>query len=77
MSRCAGRRIPQSLPSAEVLSGEITCSKTCLRTEPGLPALLPLSSRNTMKFWLRLKQLVSWFQNEVAFSIPKKDTYIF
>ena len=47
MERChqcvRGWRIRESLQSAEVLSGEITCTKTCLRTEPGLPALLPLS----------------------------------
>ena len=45
-----GWRIPQSLQWAQVLSGQIPCTKTFLRTEPGLPALLPLSSRNTMKF---------------------------
>ena len=52
VERCQGVRgwrIPQSLQSAEVLSGEIPCTKTCLRTEPGLPALLPLSAMYTMK----------------------------
>ena len=44
-----GWRIRESLQSAEVLSGEIPCTKTCLRTEPGLPALLPLSAMYTMK----------------------------
>ena len=39
-----GWRIPQSLQAAEVLSGKIPCTKTCLRTEPGLPALLLLSA---------------------------------
>ena len=81
MERCCqdvrGWRIPQSLQSVEVLSGEIPSTKTCLRTELGLPTLLPLSAMHTMKFWLRLKQPVSWFQSEVAFTIPKKDTCIF
>ena len=72
-----GWRIPQSLQSVEVLSGQIPSTKTCRRTELGLPALLPLSTMYTMKFWLRLKQSVSWFQSEEAFTIPKKDTYIF
>ena len=45
-----GWRIPQSLQSVEVLSGEIPSTKTCLRTELGLPALLPLSTIYTMKF---------------------------
>ena len=40
---------------------------------PSLPALLPLSAMYKMKIWLRLKQPVSWFQNEVAFTISKKD----
>ena len=31
-----GWRIPLSLQSAEVLSSEITCTKSCLRIEPGL-----------------------------------------
>ena len=72
-----GWRIPQTLQSAEVLSGEIPGTKPCVRTEPGLPALIPLSAMYTMKFWFRLKQPVSWFQNEVAFTILKKDRYIF
>ena len=72
-----GLRIPQSLQSAEVLSVEIPCTKTCPRTEPGQPALLPLSAMFTMKFCSRLKQPVSWFQSEVAFTILKKDRYIF
>ena len=72
-----GWRIPESLQSAEVLSGQIPCTKTCLRTEPGLPALLLLSAMYTMKFWFRLKQPVSWLQSDVAFTIPKKDGYIF
>ena len=63
--------------SAEVLSGKIPCAKTCLRTELGLPALLPLSAMNTTKFWLRRKQPVSWFQSEVVFTILKKVRYIF
>ena len=62
-------RIQRSLQSAEVLSGEIPCTKTCLRTELGLPALLPLSAMYTMKFWLRLNQRVNWFQSEVALTI--------
>ena len=33
--------------------------------------------RYTMKFWVRLKQPVSWFQSEVAFTILKRDKYIF
>ena len=81
MERCCqgvrGRRIPQTLQSAEVLSPEILCTKTCVRTEPGLPALLPLSAMYSVKFWLRLKQPVSFFQNEVAFTILKKERYIF
>ena len=79
-SRCQGVRgwrIPQTLQSAEVLSPEIPCTKTCVRTEPGLPALPPLSAMYSMKFWLRLKQPVSFFQNEVAFTILKKERYIF
>ena len=72
-----GWRIPQSLQSAEVLSVEIPCTKTCLRTEPGLPALLLLSLMYTMQFWLRLNQPVSWSLNEVAFTIPEKDRYNF
>ena len=72
-----GFRITQSLQAAEVLSGKIPCTKTCLRTELGLPALLPLSAMYNMKFWLRLKQPVSWFQSEVAFTILKDDRYIF
>ena len=44
---------------------------------PSLPLLLPLSAMYTMKFCLRLKQPVSWFQSEVAFTILKKDRYIF
>ena len=72
-----GCRIPQSLQSAEVLSGQIPCTKTCLRTELGLPALLPLSAMYTMKFWLRLKQPVSWLQSEVAFTIRKEDRCLF
>ena len=71
-----GWRIPESQQSAEVLSGEILSTKTCLRTEPGLPALLPLSAMYTMKFWLRPKQPVSWFQSEVSEVIPKKYRYI-
>ena len=31
----------------------------------------------TMKFWLRLKQLQSWSQNEETFAISKKDRYMF
>ena len=46
MERCCqgvrGWRIQRLLQSAEVLSGKITCTKTCL--ELGLPALLPLSA---------------------------------
>ena len=72
-----GWRIPESLQSAEVLSGQIPCTKTCLRTEPGLLALLLLSTMYTMEFCVRLKQLVSWFQSEVAFTILKKDRNIF
>ena len=49
-----GWRIPQSLQSAEKLSGEIPSTKICLRTDLGLPALLPLSAMCTMKFCLRL-----------------------
>ena len=45
-----GWRIPQWLQSAQVLSGEIASTKSCLRTELGLPAHLPLSAMNTMKF---------------------------
>ena len=56
-----GWRIPKWLQSAEKLSGKIPITKICLRTEPGLPALLPLSAMCTMKFCLRLKQPVSWF----------------
>ena len=56
---------------------KIPCTKTCVRTESGLPALLPLSAMYTMKFWLRLKQLQSWSQNEVALAILKKDRYMF
>ena len=63
-------RIPKSLQWAKVLSGHIPSTKTCLRTEPGLPALLPLSAMYTMKFCLRPNQPVSWFQSEVAFTIP-------
>ena len=71
------RRIQRSLQSAEVLSGEMPSTKICLRTELGLSALLPLSAMYTMKFWLRLRQPVSWFQNEVAFTIllRKRGTY--
>ena len=67
-----GWRIRESLQSAEVLSGEITCTKTCLRTELGLPALLPLPAMFTMKFWFRLKQPVSCFQSEVTFTNLRK-----
>ena len=81
MERCCqdvrGWRIPQSLQSVEVLSGECPSTKTCLWSELGLPALLLLSAMYIMKFCVRLKQLVSWFQSEVAITIPKKDTYIF
>ena len=31
----------------------------------------------TMKFWLRLKQLQSWSQNEEALVILNKDRYMF
>ena len=72
-----GWRIPQSLQSAEVLSGHIPSTKTCRRTELGLPALLPLSAMNTIKFRLGLKQPVSWLQSELAFTILKKDRYIY
>ena len=48
-------KIPQSLQSAEVLSGQIPCTKACPRTELGLPALLPLSAMYTMKFWFNFK----------------------
>ena len=65
------------LQSAEVLSGQIPSTKTCLRTELGLPALLRLFAMYTMKFWLRLKQPVSWLQSELAFTILKKDRYIY
>ena len=47
-----GWRIPKSLQWAKVLSGQIPCTKTCLRTEPGPPALLLLTAMYTMKFWL-------------------------
>ena len=81
MERCCqgvrGWRIQRSLQSVEVLSGEVPCTKRCLRTEPGLPALLPLSAMYTMQFRLRLKQPLSWSLNEVAFTILKKDRYIF
>ena len=72
-----GWRIQRSLQSAEVLTGQTPCAKTCLRTEPGLPALLPLPAMYTMKFWVRLKQPVSWFQSEAAFTTLKKDRYLF
>ena len=72
-----GWRIPQSLQSAEVLSGQIPCTKTYPRTELGLPALLPLSAINTIKFRLGVKQQVSWLQSELAFTILKKDRYIY
>ena len=58
-----GWRIPQSLQSAEVFSGEIPCTKACLQSEPVLAALLLLSAMYTMKFWLRLKQPVRCFQS--------------
>ena len=45
-----GWRIQWSLQSVEVLSGEIPCTKRCLRTELGVLALLPLSAMYTMKF---------------------------
>ena len=43
------------------------------------PNLFFTTVRNvcTMKFWLRLKQLQSWSQNEVALAILKKDRYMF
>ena len=51
----------------------LTCylARSHVRTKAGLPALLLLSAMCTMKFWLRLKQPVSWFQSEVAFTILK------
>ena len=74
LSRCAGLENSKvATVGGSVIWTDIPCTETCLRTEPGLPALLPLSATYKMKFWLRLKRPVSWFQSEVAFAIPKKD----